>query len=87
MDLKVTSKPPLETLKAVTEVIEAVETSLGSSGRVLVRYSGTEDICRVMVEGPSQQAVQRFARQIAKVIQEQIVVREKCVGFLDIPEA
>lgn len=72
VDQKVTSKPPLETLKTVKEAIKAVEASLGKSGRVLVRYSGTEDICRVMVEGPSLQAVRRFARQIAKVIQEQI---------------
>ncbi|MBA3237316.1 MAG: phosphoglucosamine mutase [Parachlamydiaceae bacterium] len=72
VDLKVTSKPSLETLKSVTEVIDAVKTSLGNSGRVLVRYSGTEDICRVMVEGPTQSSVQRFSRQIAKVIQEQI---------------
>lgn len=72
VDLKVTSKPPLETLQKVTEAIDAVKAALGNSGRVLVRYSGTEDICRVMVEGPTQQSVHRFARQIAKVIQELI---------------
>lgn len=72
VDVKVTSKPPLESLQDVQHAIEAVKTALGTAGRVLVRYSGTENICRVLVEGPKLQAVQRFARQIARVIQELI---------------
>lgn len=71
-DVKVTSRPPLESLKNVQREIEAIKAALGDMGRVLVRYSGTENICRVMVEGPKLQTVQRFARQIAKAIQEAI---------------
>ncbi|MGZ3632876.1 MAG: phosphoglucosamine mutase [Parachlamydiaceae bacterium] len=72
IDVKVSSRPPLNTLKNVNQVIKSVETSLGNAGRVLVRYSGTENICRVMVEGPRLNTVQRMTRQIAKVVQEEI---------------
>jgi phosphoglucosamine mutase len=72
VDVRVTSRPPLETLKSVTGAIASVEEVLGNTGRVLVRYSGTENICRVMVEGPRLPAVQRLTRQIAKVIQDEI---------------
>ena len=66
--MRVKTKPPLETLKEVQEAIREVETALGDSGRVLVRYSGTEDICRVMVEAPKQKQVNLMANSIANVI-------------------
>ncbi len=72
VDVKVTSRPPLDALKSVTQVIASVEEILGNTGRVLVRYYGTENICRVMVEGPRLLTVQRLTRQIAKVVQEEI---------------
>ena len=45
---------------------------LGDSGRVLVRYSGTENICRVMVEGPKQKQVNQIAQTIAAVVETSI---------------
>lgn len=72
VDVQVSRRPPLEALEKVQQSIAAVSCALGDSGRVLVRYSGTENICRVMVEGPKLQAVQRFARQIASSVKEQI---------------
>ncbi len=72
IDVKVTSRPPFNTLPTLTQAIATVEAALGNKGRVLVRYSGTENICRVMVEGPSLQTVQRLARQIARIVQEEI---------------
>ncbi|MEI8124589.1 MAG: phosphoglucosamine mutase [Parachlamydiaceae bacterium] len=68
INVRVKTKPPLETLKEVQEAIREVETALGDSGRVLVRYSGTEDICRVMVEAPKQKQVNLMANSIANVI-------------------
>jgi phosphoglucosamine mutase len=68
MNVPVKSKPDLETLPEVKERIEAVERDLGDMGRVLVRYSGTEPLCRVMVEGRDQNEVGAHAREIAKVI-------------------
>ena len=52
--------------------VKQIERALGDSGRVLVRYSGTENICRVMVEGPKQKQVQQMANSIASVIQSEI---------------
>ncbi len=56
--LKVREKRPLETLPNLPRAIEALERELGSQGRVLVRYSGTEAKLRLLVEGPTDVAVQ-----------------------------
>lgn len=72
INVKVNSKPPLNELKKLQEVITTVENSLGDTGRVLVRYSGTENICRVMVEGPKQKQVQQMALSISHVVNEEI---------------
>ena len=56
--LKVREKRPLETLPTLPRAIEALERELGSQGRVLVRYSGTEAKLRLLVEGPTDAAVQ-----------------------------
>ena len=53
INVDVRSKPDIKTVPQITEVIEMVENELGNDGRVLVRYSGTQNMCRVMVEGPS----------------------------------
>lgn len=72
INVKVKSKPPLTELKRVQDAITQVEKMLGDSGRVLVRYSGTENICRVMVEGPKQKQVQEMALSISTVVSEEI---------------
>lgn len=72
INVKVASKPPLENLGPVKEAIAQVEKNLNQSGRVLVRYSGTENICRVMVEGPKQKQVQQMAQAIASVVESEI---------------
>lgn len=74
INVKVKSKPPLTDLKKVQEAIANVEKQLGDSGRVLVRYSGTENICRVMVEGPKQKQVQQMATSISNIVNEEIGV-------------
>ena len=56
--LTVKEKKPLESLRVLPAAIKAVETELGSSGRVLVRYSGTEPKLRLLVEGPTPAVVQ-----------------------------
>ncbi len=72
INVPVKSKPPLETLKGVQETVQSVEKELGDSGRVLVRYSGTEKICRVMVEGPVMKTVENLTKKIASAVQEDI---------------
>lgn len=72
INVPVKTKPPLSGMKDVQESIKHVEKALGDSGRVLVRYSGTEDICRVMVEGPKQKQVLQMAQSVAAVIESSI---------------
>jgi len=70
INLDVTSKPDLDTVPRIAEVIKQVEAELGDEGRVLVRYSGTQNMCRVMVEGPSVELTDKYCNQIADVIRE-----------------
>lgn len=74
INVPVREKPPLEELALVHEVSEKVKKDLADSGRVLLRYSGTENICRVMVEGPKQKTVNEFAQLIATAIEKEIGV-------------
>lgn len=61
-------KRPLEQLPTVQSEIQATETEFGDAGRVLVRFSGTEPLARVMVEGPSEERVVDRAQSIAAAI-------------------
>ncbi len=61
-------KRPLEALPAVQAEIRATETEFGDAGRVLVRFSGTEPLARVMVEGPAEDRVAARAQSIAAAI-------------------
>lgn len=72
INVPVKKKPSLETLKTVQAAIQDVESSLADKGRVLVRYSGTENLCRVMVEGLKKSLVDQFAEHIAKAISKEI---------------
>ncbi len=64
INVKVGVKKPIEELKEVGKLISAVEKELGSEGRVLVRYSGTEPKARVMIEGPDEAMIRARAEQI-----------------------
>lgn len=75
INVKVSMKPPLESLEEVTDAIAKAEKQLGEFGRVLVRYSGTENLCRVMVEGQKQKLASEVASEIADVIASKIGIR------------
>jgi phosphoglucosamine mutase len=68
VNVRVRERRPLENLPRVTDEINACEAELNGSGRILVRYSGTEPLLRVMVEGPEQGQVQRLADRVADAI-------------------
>jgi phosphoglucosamine mutase len=68
INVDVRNKPDIATIPQVMAVIEGVEKELGDEGRVLVRYSGTQNMCRVMVEGPSDAITERHCAEIADVI-------------------
>ncbi len=71
-NLKVKSKPPLSTLPAVTAAIESSERDLGERGRVLVRYSGTEHLVRIMVEAEESSMVKRHVDALAAVLTKEL---------------
>ncbi len=68
INLEVKSKPDISTVPQVVDAIKQVESDLGENGRVLVRYSGTQNMCRVMVEGPSDDVTEKYCQQIADVV-------------------
>ncbi len=70
-------KKPLEECGRIKDSITKVTNELKGVGRVLVRYSGTEPICRVMVEGPKLKPVQDLANEIASVIEEELGLKGK----------
>jgi phosphoglucosamine mutase len=72
INVEVKSKPEISSLPQVMEGIRQVEAELGDNGRVLVRYSGTQNICRVMVEGPTQEITEKYCKQIADAIKSTI---------------
>jgi phosphoglucosamine mutase len=72
INVDVTAKPPLDAAPQIRAVINAVEKELDGNGRVLVRYSGTQPQCRVMVEGPTEEETRRHCERIAQVIRDTI---------------
>ena len=68
INVEVKSKPEISTVPQVVEAIKQVDMELGDQGRVLVRYSGTQNVCRVMVEGPTNDLTEKYCKQIAEVI-------------------
>jgi phosphoglucosamine mutase len=70
INVDVSSKPPVDSVEALQKEIKRVEKTLGEKGRVLVRYSGTQPQCRVMVEGPSDDKTQTLCKEIAGVVEK-----------------
>ncbi|MEA1935794.1 MAG: phosphoglucosamine mutase, partial [Thermodesulfobacteriota bacterium] len=66
------SKPEISTVPEIVKAIEVVEKELGDKGRVLVRYSGTQNMCRVMVEGPTDEKVEKYCTQVADIVKEKL---------------
>jgi len=72
INVSVKSKPDLMEVTAIKQIISQVESALNGQGRVLVRYSGTQPLCRVMVEGPTPNLTDRYCRMIAQVVAKTI---------------
>jgi phosphoglucosamine mutase len=64
-NVTVTSKRPFEGIEEVQKMLKDMEGTLGKKGRVLLRYSGTEDLARVMVEGEKEEMVNRYCDDLA----------------------
>jgi len=73
-NVRVREKPPLESIPSVAQAITDCCTELGEQGRVVVRYSGTEPLARVMVEGAEAEAVEDHTARIAAAIESALGV-------------
>lgn len=72
INVAVSRKDDPEQVPELLRIIKEVEAKLGTAGRVLVRYSGTQNLCRIMVEGPTADLTELYSRQIAAVVQERL---------------
>ncbi|MBF5050458.1 Phosphoglucosamine mutase [Candidatus Clavichlamydia salmonicola] len=68
VNVPVDNKPPLEGLINFQKILQDINAQLGNCGRILVRYSGTENCCRIMVEGANDVEVQHHAHRLASAI-------------------
>jgi phosphoglucosamine mutase len=67
-NVRVREKRPVDSVPEIRAAMARVEAALDGRGRVLVRYSGTEPLLRIMIEGPDQASVQAWAEEIAEAV-------------------
>lgn len=72
VNVRVKAKPPLDSLPEVTQALAEAERALGKSGRVVLRYSGTEQLARVMVEAEHEEYVRRWTDALAEALRTAI---------------
>ncbi|MEO8649530.1 MAG: phosphoglucosamine mutase [Acidobacteriota bacterium] len=72
VNVKVREKQPFESVSKIADAAQRVERQLNGSGRLLLRYSGTENLARVMIEGQDQAAIESQANELAGVIRAEL---------------
>jgi phosphoglucosamine mutase len=72
VNVPVSRKPPLDSLTGVSQQIQAFESELNGSGRILVRYSGTESLARVMIEGADDGRIRAMADELASALRTEL---------------
>jgi phosphoglucosamine mutase len=72
VNVRVSRKPPFDAVLPIKEAINAVEREMAGKGRLIVRYSGTENLARVMIEGQDEATIRNHAESIAQAITAQI---------------
>ena len=72
VNVHVKSKPPLESIPEIKAEMDLLEEELQDRGRLLVRYSGTENLARVMIEGEEQTKIEEQAMRFAEVIKKEL---------------
>ena len=72
INVKVARKPPLESVPELRDAIRALEGEIEGEGRLLVRYSGTENVLRIMIEGREEVAIRAQAEALAGVVRQHL---------------
>lgn len=70
--VRVLRKPAFESVPRIVDVRKKVEKKLGAKGRLVLRYSGTEPVARVMIEGDEQGKIEKMAGELEEVIREEL---------------
>jgi phosphoglucosamine mutase len=70
VNVRVKEKTPFNQIEVIQRTAKSIENRLASNGRLLLRYSGTEPLARIMIEGESQSEIENYANEIAAVIEE-----------------
>jgi phosphoglucosamine mutase len=70
VNVTVERRRELDSIPVIRQAIADAEKKLAGKGRILVRFSGTQALCRVMIEGPSQQEITAMANELAEVIKK-----------------
>ena len=74
VNVPVARKPPFDSVAGLAERIQTYEREMNGTGRILVRYSGTESLARVMIEGADDQRIRVMADDLAAAIRSEIGV-------------
>lgn len=72
LNVRVEKKVPFEEKPVIGETVAKIEKALGSRGRVVLRYSGTEALCRVMVEAEKPELVDRYTKELADLVRREL---------------
>lgn len=72
LNVDVKERKPLDSIKGYKDNLRSVEKALSGQGRVLVRYSGTQNCCRVMIEGKDKKMITRYANDLAAIIKKEV---------------
>jgi phosphoglucosamine mutase len=71
-NVKVKAKKNLSDISEIQHRIQAIERSLGQSGRLLIRYSGTEPLLRIMVEGENEAMLHQLGQELAALVKKNL---------------
>jgi phosphoglucosamine mutase len=72
INTRVTHRKELDAIPGYNKLVQDIQKKLGTEGRLFVRFSGTEPVIRVLVEGPDKTAIGRYAEEIAGLLQQQL---------------
>jgi phosphoglucosamine mutase len=72
LNVPVKTKPPVESIPGLAARARAFEAEMNGAGRILLRYSGTESVLRVMVEGEEQARIEAMAGELADIVRRSI---------------
>jgi len=72
LNIPVRKKPDWKTIPEISNRVDEIEKQLGEQGRIVVRYSGTEMLIRIMIEGPDSRSIGEMARELGQIMEAKL---------------